>query len=426
MDFSQYGGLKGQSTSHYLIDLVNFILFNQDLKKPQATLAILYDFSKAFNRQDHNILVTILSDMGTPGWLLKIVMAFLTDRKMILRYRGCTSEEENLPGGGPQGTELGLYLFLILINFAGYKPNQICQNLGEAVTMPKKKKICRSQQKYIDDMTQCEAIDLRKSAILDPNPTLPRQFHQRTGHILPPANNPIQEQVYELQKYAKDHGMKINYDKTKQMLFNTAKTIDVLPQVHLKDDNYVELVDETKLLGMMITSDLKWKTNTNKLVAKAYQRVWMLRNLKRYGATEEHLVEVYFQQVRSLLEQDCPVWNAGITEQDSIVIERVQRTAVAIIRGEVHTSYKDALIKLELETLKSRRENLCLNFAIKAYKHPKFRNWFCTNHTDINTRSEKLPLKEIKTRTRRYKRSPLPYLTTLLNKYIKNKVNVST
>ena len=41
IDFTQYGGLKGNSTSHYLIDLVNFILFNQDLRNPQATLAIM-------------------------------------------------------------------------------------------------------------------------------------------------------------------------------------------------------------------------------------------------------------------------------------------------------------------------------------------------------------------------------------------------
>ena len=126
IDFTQYGGLKGQSTSHYLIDLVNFILFNQDLPNPQAILAIMYDFSKAFNRQEHNKLITLLSDLGTPGWLLKLVMAFLEDRQMILRYKSHTSEEENLSGGGPQGTELGLYLFLILINAAGFKENEIC------------------------------------------------------------------------------------------------------------------------------------------------------------------------------------------------------------------------------------------------------------------------------------------------------------
>ena len=100
---------------------MNFILFNQDLKNPLATLSIMYDFSKAFNRQDHNTLITILSDMGTPAWLLKIVMAFLTDRKMVLKYKGILSNEESLPGGGPQGTKLGLYLFLILINFAGFE-----------------------------------------------------------------------------------------------------------------------------------------------------------------------------------------------------------------------------------------------------------------------------------------------------------------
>ena len=66
-DFSQYGGLKGHSTVHYLIELVNFILYNQDLANPKATLGIMYDFCKAFNNQDHNTLIIILSDMGTPG-----------------------------------------------------------------------------------------------------------------------------------------------------------------------------------------------------------------------------------------------------------------------------------------------------------------------------------------------------------------------
>ena len=95
------------------------------MKNPQAALVILYDFSKAFNRHDHKTLITILSEMGTPGWLLKLVMILLTDRKMILKYKGCISRTEGMPGGGPQGTKLGLYLFLILINYAGFKPNQI-------------------------------------------------------------------------------------------------------------------------------------------------------------------------------------------------------------------------------------------------------------------------------------------------------------
>ena len=63
IDFRQYGGTKGNSISHYLIELINFILYNQDKNDPTAVLACLIDFSKAFNRQNHNILITKLSDL---------------------------------------------------------------------------------------------------------------------------------------------------------------------------------------------------------------------------------------------------------------------------------------------------------------------------------------------------------------------------
>ena len=41
--------------------------------------------SNRVNRQNHNLLITKLSDMGVPSWLLKVVMAFLTDRRMVVR-----------------------------------------------------------------------------------------------------------------------------------------------------------------------------------------------------------------------------------------------------------------------------------------------------------------------------------------------------
>ena len=37
-DPDQLGGVKGSFTSHYFIEMTNFILYNQDLKNPQATL----------------------------------------------------------------------------------------------------------------------------------------------------------------------------------------------------------------------------------------------------------------------------------------------------------------------------------------------------------------------------------------------------
>ena len=62
----------------------------------------MIDFIKEFNHPNHNILIPKLSDMGVPAWLLKIVMAFLKERIMVVRYKGATSSQKSLPGGGPQ------------------------------------------------------------------------------------------------------------------------------------------------------------------------------------------------------------------------------------------------------------------------------------------------------------------------------------
>ena len=124
--------MKGNSISHYLIELINFILYNQDDQEPTAVLAGLIDLSEAFNRQDHSILITKLSDMGVQSWLHSLVIAFLKDRSMIVRYKGEQSNRKALPGGGPQGTLLGLLLFLVLINEVGFEGQN--NNNGEIIT----------------------------------------------------------------------------------------------------------------------------------------------------------------------------------------------------------------------------------------------------------------------------------------------------
>ena len=70
IDTKQFGGQRGNSITHYLIEFINFILYNQDMKDPHAVLALLVDYSQAFNRSNHHTIITILSDMGVPKWLL--------------------------------------------------------------------------------------------------------------------------------------------------------------------------------------------------------------------------------------------------------------------------------------------------------------------------------------------------------------------
>ena len=85
IDIRQYGGIKGSSTTHYIFELLNFILLNLDSYDQKAVVACFVDFQKAFDRQNHNLLIQKLSDLGVPGWLLSIVISFLSGRRMIVR-----------------------------------------------------------------------------------------------------------------------------------------------------------------------------------------------------------------------------------------------------------------------------------------------------------------------------------------------------
>ena len=148
-------------------------------------LACLVDFSKAFNRQDNSILVTKLSDMGVPGWLLRLVVAFLKERTMAVRYKGKISGVKQLPGGGPQGTLLGLLLFLVLINDLGWD-NQ-SNNIGEIITCRRRlKQVNEIHLKYVDDLALAEAIDMKSQLKTVPVAERPQPdvFRARTGHAL--------------------------------------------------------------------------------------------------------------------------------------------------------------------------------------------------------------------------------------------------
>ena len=246
---------------------------------------------------------------------------------------------------------------------------------------------------------------------MGPNPPRPTTYHGRTGHILPSADNELQDQMNNLIQFTSENEMVINFKKTKVMLFNTGKKYDFQPEINFDDDNNcLDVVEELKLLGVKVTSDLKWHTNTQYICAKGYSRLWMLRNLKRYGASTNDLVDVYQKQCRSVLELAVPAWASGLTKSDIHQIERVQKSAFAIILGDSYTSYKHSLQILKMETPADRRHALCLSFTKKSYKSEKFSKWFCESEADSD-----LLLTEVKTRTGRYRKSPIPYLTDLLN-----------
>ena len=133
------------------------------------------------------------------------------------------------------------------------------------------------------------------------------------------------------------------------------------------------------------------------------------------GANHADLLDVYFKQIRSILEYAVAVWHPALTGEDRQRIERVQKSALAIILGVNYKSYKLALKTLKLETLFTRRQNLCKKFARKSLKHAKFSKWFKPNEKVTTTRQKPTKFCELVSRTERFQKSSIAFLTNLLN-----------
>ena len=293
-----------------------------------------------------------------------------------MRYRGKESGVKPLPGGGPQGTLLGLLLFIVLINDVGFEGQT--NDAGEIITSRRNmKKANEMHLKYVDDLTLLEAINLPKQLESVPEDVRPQpdNYHARFGHILPVENSLVYQQLLKTMEYSVNNEMKINFKKTKAMLFNPCTSVDVVPDLRL-DGHELEVVEELRLLGIIIRSDMKWTSNSENMVTRANRRLWILRRLKSLGAKETDLIDMYVKHIRCVVELAVPAWHGAITLEERTDIERIQKSAAHIIMGDDYISYKCALMSLNLDSLESRHNRLCIKFAKKAEKHEKFQKWF--------------------------------------------------
>ena len=313
-----------------------------------------------------------------------------------------------------------MFLFLILINKAGFKEQN--WKFGERLTAAagKRDEMSKMHAKYVDDMTAAQSIKIKDDLKKDENRfwQKPAMKRERFEQVLPEDKNEIQKQLDDICRYADENEMKLNSEKTKVMLFNAAKKNDFMPEIKVKDDEQnIEVVEEFKLLGVRITSDLKWDANTNAITTKAYKRLWMIRRLKNLGLKTCSLVYVYTSQIRSLLEFGAVTWHSMLTKENERAIERVQKTAVSVILGHEYQHYESGLLQLSLQRLNVRRVKLSLNFAKKAANHPHHSTWFVINEAQkhVNTRSQKQSYKLIQARTQRLVNSPIPFMTDQLN-----------
>jgi len=76
----------------------------------------IFDFSKAFDSVPHERLLLKLHSYGIRGGTLRWVKSFLLNRLQRVTLNGAQTSWRSVTSGVPQGTVLGLLLFLLYVN----------------------------------------------------------------------------------------------------------------------------------------------------------------------------------------------------------------------------------------------------------------------------------------------------------------------
>ena len=434
-DPAQYA-VPGASCSHALISIINFILKETDNhKKPKAVINLLADWSKAFNKVNHNIIMRILIALKIPQWMLRLILSYLMNRQMILRFRNCCSDPKCMSGGCPQGTLIGVILYILYINPIGY-PGEITIQISDILhnywtnigiipdLIPSTNNVLHptmNSAKFMDDATLQESIDLTSSLATKLDRSGPLPYWESSGKILPNDNTLMQEEIKKIKEISDAREMVLNADKTKLMIVNFTHSHQFQSLLAIPQSSKIELCFETKLLGYWLTVDMKPYKHVKHILKVSYSRLWSISRLKHAGVSDDDIFHFYTMKIRTVLEYAAPVFTSMLTQQDKCEIERIQKIVLKIILSDNYTTYDEACVKLKTISLEKRRKHLSLKFALSCLDNPQHKHMFkqrsSTYYKLRNIRSFEEPFCHYQ----RYYTSPLPYLTRLLNEYFLDK-----
>ena len=243
----------------------------------------------------------------------------------------------------------------------------------------------------------------------------PLNFHERCGLTLPKQRSILQHKLEDIKSFTERNMMKVNEKKCMIMPFNFSTSYDFIPWLNFPGEEPLQVVYETKLLGVTIRSDLSFASHIEDITKKATKNLWLLLRFRDMGASTEQLLTLWHQKGRSILEFASPVFFSSLTIEQNDSIESCQKKAFAIILESKFENYEAALKNLQQERLSVRREAAAIKFAQKCLDNPKHSDMFPRNPPVKYSMRNRKPFKEYYCSTDRMYKSSLPTITRLLN-----------
>ena len=468
---SQFGGMKGCGTSHFLIECWDFIL--RALDEPDSAASVLsVDFSKAFNRMSHQACVRALMDVGASTESIRMVVAFLTGRRMRFKVGSTYSSLREVRGGSPQGTKLGGFLFIATINkieeaTGGIPPEMNTSehdgregdenddedlyglrglvgrvsairrfDSGVAVaSTPRKAATTDGVLRYLDRSGREESSVAERTAgalsgaageaeslkyIDDVNLLEQLRLSDAVStfsHLKEKKEIPALQcgaGFKNIVQNARGIGMKVNPGKTQLVCISAALHSEVSSHVTVEEAERINSQESLTVLGFRFGSRPTMAEHMSLVTKKYNARSWVVRHLKMAGVPSEDIVQVYAATVRASIEYASTVYHTMLTSSQSEEIERMQRRCLKIIYG-FRVSYREALERAGLQTLAERRSVAFCKFMRKAAGSDRFRHWFPVQERKNYDLRRPLKYVEYHANTERLYKSPLFTMRRLLN-----------
>jgi hypothetical protein len=209
-------------------------------------------------------------------------------------------------------------------------------------------------------------------------------------------------------------GMKVNKKKTTLMCFGVDQSVDLRARITCSDGGVIESVSSAKVVGFHFDQKLTANRHVEEVIKKANRNLWVLRNLRKAGATKNDMTTAYKLYIRSGLEYSSVIYHTLLTKAQSAALEKIQERALRVIYGWSMT-YDKILETTAIDLLHVRREQAVQKFAEKIEKSARFsEKWLKVNENRTSARFPKT-YDEPFARTSVFKNDPVNNLIKVLN-----------